>query len=297
MALSFKRNTREIMSYLSETDWSSTHSPWLRLLGEGGWGGTHFGGRCGKSTKRPCNTPVTPCHTNPPQTTWSGFGKKVAVFGSLWHVPRGYHKRDCAGLPSQSVTNLRPVGVGREGDEKVRLPHLSHNGHAIVVQLLHVPRPSSEGRRKDHPLPDPLGCACRALTLRLHRLIRVPADGVLVRPVPCQSLTTTFFATARLGGGRGGDPLSPCDDYGFPLRPSLYHFQNRGTPILCFSIADDYWFPGQYSPHSCKIYVGWSPSLAGLVPAQRTRGLKPPGSSPAMYTVCTQQNANSKKKG
>ena len=56
-------------------------------------------------------------------------------------------------LPMQQVGHdLWPLGVAREGDKKVGLPELPHNGHTILVQLLQIAwAPRKRGAKDDSP--------------------------------------------------------------------------------------------------------------------------------------------------
>jgi hypothetical protein len=55
-----------------------------------------------------------------------------------------------SGLAGQQLLlDLTPLGVARDGDEQVRLAQLPHNGHGILVQLMHMAGAAQEGGGKD----------------------------------------------------------------------------------------------------------------------------------------------------
>ena len=43
-----------------------------------------------------------------------------------------------------------------EGDEEVGLALLPHDGHAVIVQLTVVPRPTNKGRGQHHGAANPM---------------------------------------------------------------------------------------------------------------------------------------------
>ncbi len=70
---------------------------------------------------------------------------------SLWGFIPGNDVRAVIGRSTEEgIGDFTPARVAREGDKQIRLAKLSNPGHRILVQSLHVPWPSNEGRRQDH---------------------------------------------------------------------------------------------------------------------------------------------------
>ena len=78
---------------------------------------------------------------------------------------------------THSLSYLRPLRVGRKGDEQVRLPQLADHSHTIMVQLVHEPRPSNKAAWKDDPTPD-LVQAITLLHVLHHLLVYIGTNGV-----------------------------------------------------------------------------------------------------------------------
>ena len=45
---------------------------------------------------------------------------------------------------------FRPPGIAGQGEEDVRFAVVSHDGHGVLIVLVHIPRTADEGRRQNH---------------------------------------------------------------------------------------------------------------------------------------------------
>ena len=54
-----------------------------------------------------------------------------------------------------------------KGDKHVRLPQLPHDGHAILVELLQIPRAAGEARPEDDALPQTLNASMNKIIMNI----------------------------------------------------------------------------------------------------------------------------------